>query len=270
MISRLFLWKKVLNLRGADLISEMNLFTSAAVDMAAFTLGRRRNPISLIGGHYYAHTFGGWALFRTRSMSDDLYFITPGREPSVEEALREFAGKAKSFIDVGANVGYYTVTMALLGLNVLAIEPLPSTASVLESNVRINGLKQVKIIRAAAWDREGELTISVRDGLYGETAVARESGGEIRGRRIRAVRLDDISSDLEPPILIKVDAEGSEAHVIKGGRRTLERAVAMIIEVMDENLEIVRDLLDDFNFIYLGGKYYLAVNPSLEESSKVL
>ncbi len=270
MISRLFLWKKVLNLKGADLVSEMNLFTSAAVDMIAYILGRRSNPISLLGGHYYAHTFGGWALFRTRSMSDDLYFITPGREPSVEEVLRKLARRARSFIDVGANIGYYTVTMALLGLNVLAVEPLPSTARVLDDNVKMNGLKRVKIIRAAAWDREGELTLSVRDGLYGEAAVAGENNKEAGDRKIRAVKLDDISTDLESPILIKVDAEGSEVHVIKGGRKTLKRAVAIVIEVMDENLKVVRNLLNDFIIIYLGGKYYLAINPSLEESSKVL
>lgn len=270
MISRLFLWKKVLNLKGADLVSEMNLFTSAAVDMIAYILGRRSNPISLLGGHYYAHTFGGWALFRTRSMSDDLYFITPGREPSVEEVLRKLARRARSFIDVGANIGYYTVTMALLGLNVLAVEPLPSTARVLDDNVKMNGLKRVKIIRAAAWDREGELTLSVRDGLYGEAAVAGENNKEVGDRKIRAVKLDDISTDLESPILIKVDAEGSEVHVIKGGRKTLKRAVAIVIEVLDENLKVVRNLLNDFIIIYLGGKYYLAINPSLEESSKVL
>ncbi len=265
MISRLFLWKKVLNLRGADLVSEMNLFTSAAVDMVAYILGRRSNPISLLGGYYYAHTFGGWALFRIRSMSDDLYFITPGREPSVEEVLRKLARRARSFIDVGANIGYYTVTMALLGLNVLAVEPLPSTARVLEDNVRMNGLKRVKIIRAAAWDREGELTISVRDGLYGEAAVAGENNREVGGRKIRAVRLDDISTDLESPILIKVDAEGSEVHVIKGGKETLERTVALVVEILDENIKTIKDLLKNFKIVHLGGKYYLAINPSFEE-----
>ena len=261
MLGRLFLWKKALSLRGADITSQANLLISALTDLILYTLGRKQNPVSILGGVYYTQTPGGLAAFRVRPMTDDLYFIIPGREPAVEDALVKYAKVARSFLDVGANVGYYTVSMSLLGLEVVAIEPVPETASLLEENLELNGLKGVKVLKKAAWDEEGELLIHVRPGMYGEASLL-EGRGE--GLKVKTFKLDQLVHRLTPPILLKVDAEGAEVRVLRGGKDLLRDTVAVILEVLPQNLEGVRKELEGFRTYHLGGNYYLAVNESLE------
>ncbi len=260
LTSRVFLWKKALKLRATDMRSLLNLLLTIPSDLLAYSIGGRRNPISLLGGTYLVPIFEGKAIFSVRPMTDDLYFIIPEREPIVEKELKRLFNNARGFIDVGANVGYYTIAAALSGLEVLAIEPIDSTASVLEKNILLNGIShKVKVVRAAAWSERTTLTFNVSQYLLGQATTRSDlAGSEWELKKVNALTIDDLSDNLPNPLVIKVDAEGSEVEILKGASKTLERTSALVLEVSLGNLDKIKQLLKEFKVKPLGGNYYLA------------
>ena len=135
------------------------------------------------------------------------------------------------FIDVGANVGVYTIDLAPLFDKVYAVEPW--YAEQLRLNIKEYGAGNVEVIEAAAWDFDGNVIIGVQrydnEVVYGRAAVPRVG---LPGRLVRAVRLDGVIR--EPFRLLKVDVEGEAMHVLLGMRRLIDESRGMaIIEVHD-------------------------------------
>lgn len=80
--------------------------------------------------------------------TDDFYQMIPGREKDVEEFIKLCLKTRSVFVDVGANIGYYTlIASKLVDLQgrVYTIEPIPSTATILKANVKLNGCSNVNI-----------------------------------------------------------------------------------------------------------------------------
>ena len=126
------------------------------------------------------------------------------------------------FLDIGANVGSYSVLAAACGSEIIAFEPGERYEDLLR-NMRINGI-EADCRRLALGDRNG--TVRFTSGLdsINRAAVDGESAGEIEVRR-----LDDIVN--RAPALIKCDVEGYEAAVVAGGLRTFGSAEAIIMEL---------------------------------------
>jgi len=151
-----------------------------------------------------------------------IYFVGEW-EPSTTALIRRAARPGWSFLDVGANAGYFTLLAAAAGgptSRVVAVEPNPSIAALLAVNVAMNGL---------------EATIAVRHEACGSasgTAELHVSGSENSGRStLRAGRLDieqavvavpvatvdGLCADLDlRPDFVKVDAEGWEPEIVRG------------------------------------------------------
>jgi FkbM family methyltransferase len=125
------------------------------------------------------------------------------------------------FVDVGANIGAYTVcASAAVGAKSLAIEPIPETFSHLAENVRLNsidGLVDLRNIGVA--DKPGELSFTF--GLDTVNHVVNESADfGAATTSIEVETLDSLLSDRKP-LLIKLDVEGYETSVIEGAETTL-------------------------------------------------
>lgn len=146
-------------------------------------------------------------------------------------------------VDVGAHIGNHTVYFAhVLGVRTLAFEPNPVTFRHLEANVSGNGLSQLCSLRNAA---VGAQTSKAR----AEPASARNSGMatvelDPEGA-VEVVSLDDALAD-EPRVdLIKIDVEGWELDVLRGGARILARHRPLLyVEIMAEKFDAVRGYLD--------------------------
>ena len=130
------------------------------------------------------------------------------------------------FIDVGANVGVYSISLSPFFDKVYAIEPW--YADQLKQNLKDYNVDNVVVIEAAAWDFNGQVLIGiVREDNWPVTGVPRV--GE-PGRLVKAVRLDDVID--EPFRLLKVDVEGEAMHVLMGMPKLLDKSKGMaIIEV---------------------------------------
>ena len=123
------------------------------------------------------------------------------------------------FVDIGANVGSYTMLGGAAGATVLAIEPIPSTFSWLARNIRVNGLgERVRALNLGLGSDEGLLHFT--GGLDTVNHVL-ASGESAEGVLEVPVRTLDAVLEGRSPNLIKIDVEGFETQVLAGAERAL-------------------------------------------------
>lgn len=147
-------------------------------------------------------------------------------ERGLHDAVLSLLSAGGRVVEVGANIGYYTVTMALqVGAegHVTAFEANPRMVGLIERSVRLNGVQdRVRLIGKAAMDGAGEVTfvtsrrnsgggfVSVWSHLPYDDGVA---------TTVEAVRLDDM--DCGRVDMIRIDAEGTEPFILRGARGLL-------------------------------------------------
>lgn len=131
--------------------------------------------------------------------------------------------KEDLFVDVGANIGSYTVlASAAVGARSLAFEPLPDTYVKLMDNIRLNNVMHlVKAQQAGVGKAEETLQFTVGLDTINHVADLRESasGSTIQ---VPVVPLDG-ALDSGEPLAIKIDVEGFESNVVAGAGRTFAR-----------------------------------------------
>ena len=157
-------------------------------------------------------------------------------EPQVQEALRRLLPRGATFVDVGAHVGYLTLSAARLvgpAGSVVAVEPVPSNAEAIRRNAALNGFAHVRVIEAAAADRSGEAElITVADTLWTRLASVGEHPLESDRSVVRTVAIDDLLESGELPSLpkvVKIDVEGAELDVVAGMRGLLAKGETSIV-----------------------------------------
>lgn len=120
------------------------------------------------------------------------------------------------FVDVGANVGSYTVLAAgAVGARVIAVEPLPETHARLMDNIRLNDLAgRVEAVCGGISDRRGELRFTSELDTMNRVALP---GEDIATRAVPVMPLDALCEGRSPAV-IKIDVEGHELAVLDGGQ----------------------------------------------------
>lgn len=152
------------------------------------------------------------------------------------EGLRDLVEGGSTVIDVGANIGFFSVQFAKwVGPDgrVVAIEAEGRNFSSLQARVVRAGLSAVvDCIHAAAADQSGMLSLALTPGHPGDHHLAET------GKPVLAVTLDDLTAqDPRRVALVKIDVQGAETRVITGARRLLEeQRPAVFIEVHEPSL----------------------------------
>ncbi len=171
----------------------------------------------------------------------------PPEDPATLAMLRTLASRARTLIDVGANVGKYThffLQTAPRDARVVAFEPNPEARDLLRANTRDRRLAILgdalgaESARQSLWvpvDASGN-PVSGLGHLAGPRAEERTIAYQIE---IRA--LDDLVSagivPLVAPVLVKIDVEGHEVAVLTGARSLLAAGAALYFECEAEHLE---------------------------------
>lgn len=148
-------------------------------------------------------------------------------EVDVQKAVRRLVRPGMRIVEVGANLGYYTMDMADLAGptgHVTALEANPRLAAMVRRSAQFNGfLDRVSIIQKAASDRTGFLpfVISRTNSGGGYVDPWNDLSAYDDGERldVEAVRLDEL--DLGRVDLIRTDAEGSEPAILRGAEGLL-------------------------------------------------
>jgi FkbM family methyltransferase len=181
-----------------------------------------------------ATRFGAKMLVDTRDAMVAPWLVLDGLwESHVTDWLQRTLQPGQVFVDVGANIGYFTVLGAILvgeAGRCVAVEAHPRLAELLQRNVIINGVHgRVSTWQRAAWSETTDVKLHLRKnfasnssvGSIGPDALARLGDTEDIVE-VRAVVLDDLLADVAHIDVIKVDVEGAEVHVFTGLARTLE------------------------------------------------
>jgi FkbM family methyltransferase len=243
-IDRLFIWLKILRIfRGLTLGSELNLWISFITDILSFMVSGVTLNIKLLLKGIFFYEIKGLGTVVVRGATDDLWNLLPGREGDVEEFIRSHLREGSVFVDVGANVGYYTLLASKLVGNkgyVYAIEPIPSTVVLLKANVKLNDCTNVMVYKVAAWSYRGELTLNVPALMYGWASVMQKG----RSIMVKAETIDNILQNVESVDILKVDVEGAELQVLQGAKEVLKRTKHIALELSYSISEVLRELQD--------------------------
>lgn len=197
-----------------------------------------RNPLFRLGKNTYwkkicipylawrdvemtCRTHGGIRMnLRLREFIQNRLFFFGVWEPNITALFDSLLQPGDVVIDVGANIGYYTLLAARkvgAGGHVYAVEPNPAVHSLLKRHLEMNGLGNVTPIADAAWDTTASGTLHVHDYDCGATSLRNFDGSEA-GAQVQLVRLDDVvqQEHRHRVRLIKIDIEGAEAHALRG------------------------------------------------------
>jgi FkbM family methyltransferase len=138
-----------------------------------------------------------------------------------------FGTEPFAFLDVGANMGWYALNMALRfpACSVHAFEPVAATYRGLELNLEANGFPNVRLHPLGLSDAPGIQTIYVDPRISGRASGRNlVDDPEARPQACHFTSLDAFSREEKvAPGLIKIDVEGAERMVLEGGREILAR-----------------------------------------------
>ena len=161
------------------------------------------------------------AMFGTYEPSETKYF--QNLIPQLDDGM---------IIDIGANIGWFTILFAQSSRDVIAIEPRPNNFYYLKKNIETNQLSNVELINSAVADVEGRGIVFVLPSAGNSggthfrsnpspsfTNELMQKGYEINDVPIRLI--DEIVSSRKVA-LIKIDIEGAEPHALKGALNTLK------------------------------------------------
>ncbi|PSS13847.1 Hexuronic acid methyltransferase [Actinidia chinensis var. chinensis] len=159
-------------------------------------------------------------------------FRRPDISATVQEVIEKMRGEGRSgiFVDVGANVGMASFAAAVMGVRVLAFEPVFENLQRICDGLHFNRVGDlVTVFEAAASDRLGNITFHKLVGRLDNSAVsatgaklAFKSNEEI-ALQVRSIPLDEVIPESGPVLLLKIDVQGWEYHVLKGASKLLSR-----------------------------------------------
>jgi len=136
--------------------------------------------------------------------------------------LTACARKDGAVLDVGANIGVFALSAAeTYRRQVHAYEPYPPAAEVLETIVRDYGFP-VQVTRQAMSDKEGMLSFHISQKSDMSHSLNPNHRRHVGSLQVECTTIDRVAQRIRPGV-IKIDAETSEADVLRGGRETLER-----------------------------------------------
>jgi FkbM family methyltransferase len=175
---------------------------------------------------------------RTQELDIQRAFATLQAIPGVAERL-----PGTSIVEIGANIGSHTVEMLKRygARSVVALEPDPGNCELLRQNVLLNGLSdRVTLLALAVSDHDGAVHLELSPTNAGDHRVrvpAANGGGSEGGRatiEVGAARFDSLVArgviDLDVTGLIWIDAQGHEAHILRGATHLLGSRTPIVME----------------------------------------
>jgi FkbM family methyltransferase len=218
---------------------------------------------------------GGRIFLQHRDDIGLVVLLTGSFERAEIEVARAAAQPGTTAIDVGANVGVFTVPLALaVGRDgrVIAVEPARENVAQLERNVTLNNLVNVDVHALARAAEPGEVVLQLgADPAFHSTAAVVRSRVADDATVVRAETLDALWRGAGSPSIsfLKIDTEGAEQDVLVGGRALLDACrPPILLEAKDEERRGALDrLLEPYGYTrtrprgFAVGNYLYRVRP---------
>ena len=182
-------------------------------------------------GEEIAIPFSGGHLIISKGEGSQAHFFTHLEDYEEMAFLLHFLRVNDQFIDVGANIGAYSILAASqIGCKTIAFEPSEKNYSILQENIHLNNLQEfIEIHNFALGEKNETKTIGTKGAL---TYITNNQNLDLQ--KIEIQRLDDFAEYAQ---IIKIDVEGFEEFVLKGAEQVLNHpdTHAVILELAGYN-----------------------------------
>lgn len=175
---------------------------------------------------------------------DDRKILSKGRLPERAEhkLLKPYLSSGTVFVDVGANIGSYSLFAADAGARVLAVEANPETAQKLAFNISANAKTDIELVNVAIGAEEGTLALWQEPSNCGfatlvEDLTTGEWAGDWSPRDVDVKPLDAVLAErgLQQVDVLKVDVEGFEDRVLVPFLRKSDKALWPKVVMIETN-----------------------------------
>jgi FkbM family methyltransferase len=232
----------------------LNNMTSSGIKKIAYSvlsLVTRNKGIQRTINHFKVKFPARWSRYYESDYEKDNY-----------DFLRGQVKPGMHIIDIGAHFGLFSVVSSQLTGStgkIVCFEPTPGTYSVLIQTLKLNHCNNVIPVQAAVSDKEGTAIFYVSEigGCNSNSLVEKKTGKETKGYEVKLFTIDTITQEyLLNPGLIKIDAEGAEFDVLKGGLNTFQKFRPILIlglhpdfiNQKGDSLEKIWDLLQQAGY----------------------
>lgn len=193
------------------------------------------------------------------------FYWTGSWEPQTQEALRGLLHRGERCFDVGAHVGFFALLADRLvgpGGHVIAFEPIDENRERLSRNVALNDAG-VTIVGQALGRRAESAVMTMQGGMTAMWTLEPDAAG-IRRSAVDVTTLDAAAALHGRPDLVKIDAEGSEIDVLRGGAELIaQNSTTFLIEFHDDAfVEAAAALLIGYVFEHLGANHWRITPPA--------
>ena len=189
------------------------------------------------------------------------------RETKTFDVIKYLANQIQNvvFFDIGANLGFFSwwVLANYPQAKIFLFEPNSAFWNNIEKTIKLNNFNNVRLLKFAISDKNEAVLFKI-DKLDGSTSTIVEGemvaderlyAREAETAYVQCKPLDDLveNGNIEIPNLIKIDVEGAEDLVFKGGIKTLKKYHPLIVaEIRLQKLKIIRELIkDDYDIFYI-------------------
>jgi FkbM family methyltransferase len=162
-------------------------------------------------------------------------------EPQVTEYISQKIEKGMTVLDIGADIGYYTLLFAKrVSKNgrVIAFEPIPSAREKLLQNVKMNGYKHITVCDFALFSSNGSATL---EGPLKISRIAPKREKKLKNDiEVQTRIFDECLQDLRINRIdiVKIDVEGAELDVLHGMKLSLSKyQPSVLVEIHPEGLK---------------------------------
>jgi FkbM family methyltransferase len=178
--------------------------------------------------------------------------------------LELFFPRAGTFVDVGANYGFYSLVASHLGGEkavVCAYEPQPQVARAIEMSQQLNRFTQLRTRTIVLGDRSDEVEFFIPDTGSGVGSLFREHAGRFRPVLKKIVKMETLDAALKLEKLsrldmLKIDVEGAEFAVLKGATSTIRNYQPFIWFEMNPEAQTIAHREQDEIYSLLQGLGY--------------
>ena len=192
------------------------------------------NPVVRIGGPLGGQSMRvNWALHKT--------YVFGTHEPGVVHGLEELVQPGWTAIDVGANIGYFTLLMAKrVGPQgkVIAFEPLAENFRILQENIQLNNHPNVFAENCALMssNERVELRSATPGAITWVASVRVKQDSAVESESVEAISLDEYvaKKGIAKVDFLKIDVEGAEEAVLDGASGVLERDKPVLLIELHE------------------------------------
>ncbi len=206
--------------------------------------------------------------FRVRKGTTDFQFINFEYERKIRNYLADNINNYDIFIDIGACIGEYDIWLAKKGIHCHAFEPVKKNHDSMVYNISLNDVKEkIETYNFGLGSKDEKVTFEIMDTVTGSSHIVQDDNNE---GNIDIKKLDNVLGgkiNSEDKVIVKLDVEGMESEVLKGGIEVLSKIkdLRVIFEhtfAGEDNVKEILKEIGNFEYVSLDDYNSLAIKQS--------